>query len=249
MSHLAKKLIMFDLDGTLAVSKQALDKEMSELIKKLLDNYMVAIISGGALPQFQKQILDRLDLTTKEKNNLILMPTTSANIYMYHDGELKNIFSDILSDEEKEKITENLKKTINHFHLRPKKSYGKLIEDRDTQISYSALGQLAPPSVKATWDPKGSKRIKVIKYLKKLIPNFSEKSGGMTTIDITHPGMDKAHGVHKAMQILNLRLHEIVFVGDALYLGGNDYPAKTTGVDCVEVKDVEDTKKYIESIL
>ena len=42
-----KRLIAFDLDGTLALSKQALDDEMADLLGQLTDVAMVDIISGG----------------------------------------------------------------------------------------------------------------------------------------------------------------------------------------------------------
>ena len=249
MTVIPKKLIMFDLDGTLAVSKQSLDTEMALLLRNLLDHYMVAIISGGALSQFQKQVLTPLQASVEQLNRFVLMPTTSANIYLHEQGQLKRVFSDVLTNDEKKKITESLEEAISFFNLRPETHYGELIEDRETQISYSALGQLAPPELKVVWDPTGARRVEVITHLKKYIPEFSIKSGGGTTIDITHVGIDKAHGVHKAMEILNLQLSDIVFVGDALYEGGNDAPAKSTGVDCVEVKTVDDTKAYIKSIV
>ena len=45
-----KRLIVFDLDGTLAESKSSLDSEMTELLHKLLDIVKVAVISGGDWP-------------------------------------------------------------------------------------------------------------------------------------------------------------------------------------------------------
>jgi HAD superfamily hydrolase (TIGR01484 family) len=249
MPIIPKKLIMFDLDGTLAVSKQSLDEEMAGLLRQLLDHYKVAIISGGALPQFEKQVLGPMSASEAQLHNFILMPTTSANIYLYEQGEWRRVFAELLTEDEKKKIFEHLNKAIDEFKLRPEVQYGELIEDRETQVSYSALGQKAPPEEKAVWDPTGARRVEVIAYLKPFLPGFSIRSGGGTTIDITHEGIDKAHGVHQAMNILNINLSDIVFVGDALYPGGNDEAAKLTGVDCVEVKTVEDTKNYIRSIL
>ena len=47
-----KKLIVFDLDGTLAESKSSVDSEMSALLYDLLAVVKVAVISGGDWPQF-----------------------------------------------------------------------------------------------------------------------------------------------------------------------------------------------------
>jgi len=69
-----KKLIVFDLDGTLAASKSSLDSEMASLLRDLLGVAKVAIISGGAWLQFQKQVLSNLpqdDLLAK----LSILPT------------------------------------------------------------------------------------------------------------------------------------------------------------------------------
>ncbi|MDB2497399.1 hypothetical protein N9X25_09665 [Verrucomicrobiales bacterium] len=49
-----KKLIVFDLDGTLAESKSPLDEEMAALLCLLLSLIKVAIISGGDWTQFKK---------------------------------------------------------------------------------------------------------------------------------------------------------------------------------------------------
>jgi hydroxymethylpyrimidine pyrophosphatase-like HAD family hydrolase len=119
MTAIPKKLIMFDLDGTLAVSKQSLDPEMAGLIRELLNHYKVCIISGGALPQFQKQILTPVQATVAQLDNFVLMPTTSANIYVHKEGQLERVFSAILTDDEKSKITKYLEQAIEFFHLRP----------------------------------------------------------------------------------------------------------------------------------
>ena len=58
-----KKLIVFDLDGTLATSKQAIDEDMGRLFGELLDIRSVAVISGGDWPQFERQLLGQLPPT------------------------------------------------------------------------------------------------------------------------------------------------------------------------------------------
>ena len=54
------KLVIFDLDGTLAESKQPITSEMAHLLARLLEHKKVAVISGGALPQFLSQIVAQL---------------------------------------------------------------------------------------------------------------------------------------------------------------------------------------------
>jgi HAD superfamily hydrolase (TIGR01484 family) len=127
--------------------------------------------------------------------------------------------------------------------------YGEIIEDRGSQITFSALGQNAPAEIKYAWDPTRSKREAIANAIRKKIPEFDVRVGGATSVDITRKGVNKAYGIMKMAQYLNLTIHDIVFVGDALFYGGNDYPAKTTGVDCVSVKGPEETANLIRSWL
>jgi hypothetical protein len=55
-----KKLIIFDLDGTLAESKSSLDAKMAALLSALLSIVKVAVISGGNWQQFKEQLLSNL---------------------------------------------------------------------------------------------------------------------------------------------------------------------------------------------
>jgi phosphomannomutase len=77
-----KKLIVFDLDGTLAESKAAIDKEMAKLFAGLLDVAKVAIISGGDWPQFQKQVIAHLPEGSKLAR-LSILPTCGTKFYQY----------------------------------------------------------------------------------------------------------------------------------------------------------------------
>ena len=40
-----------------------------------------------------------------------------------------------------------------------------------------------------------------------------------------------------------------LFLGDAIFPGGNDYPAKTLGLDTVRVRDVAETKSVIGGLV
>ncbi len=85
--------------------------------------------------------------------------------------------------------------------------------------------------------------------LDKLIPEFSVNLGGTTSVDITKPGIDKAYGIHKLRDILHIPIDEMLFIGDAVFPGGNDYPAKQAGVDSIRVRDPEESKRVIEAIV
>src|SRR5579864_4684990 len=158
-----KRLIVFDLDGTLAESKSAVDPEMAKLLADLLGVAKVAIISGGDWPQFEKQVLGNLPKTDR-LDDLILLPTCGTKFFQYDGGGWKKLYSEDLSEAQKARITAELEHAVSATGYQPKETWGERIEDRGSQITYSALGQEAPLDAKKTWDPDFSKR-KQIKAL------------------------------------------------------------------------------------
>ena len=242
-----KKLIVFDLDGTLAESKSPLDAEMSALLRDLLGIVNVAVISGGDWPQFEKQILSNLPHDERLKN-LSLLPTCGTKFYQYN-GDWEKIYSEDFNAVEKKKIIDSLRKSLEIAGFKIEKVWGEAIEDRGSQITYSALGQQAPIEEKIKWDSDFTKRKRIKTILDKSIPEFSVRLGGTTSIDITKPGIDKAYGIRKLRDTLGIAIDEMIFIGDAIFPGGNDYPAKEAGVVCIRVKDPEDSKLVIETIV
>jgi|HubBroStandDraft_1064217.scaffolds.fasta_scaffold81921_2 phosphomannomutase len=242
-----KRLIVYDLDGTLAPSKGELDDEMAGLLRDLLAVSKAAIISGGDLPQFETQVVDRLPTGTNLAN-LSLLPTNGTKFFTY-DGAWRKLYSEDLSTEQKTKIEDALEKAVAQSGLQPPQTWGERIEDRGTQITYSALGQQAPLAAKSTWDPDFSKRQKIKAILDPLLPDFSVRLGGTTSIDVTLPGIDKAYGIGKLRDDLGIPIAEMLYIGDAIFPGGNDYPAKEAGADCVAVRDPEDTKRVTEAVV
>jgi phosphomannomutase len=242
-----KNLIVFDLDGTLAKSKMALDDEMAELLAQLLAVIKVAIISGGDFPQFQTQVLGRLPAASN-LGNLSILPTSGTKFYAY-DGEWRKLYSDDLGDAEKKKIEDSLQAAVAQAGFTPSQTWGEPIEDRGTQITYSALGQQAPLEAKATWDPDFAKRKKIMAILDTMLPEFSVRTGGTTSIDVTRPGIDKGYGIRKLRDVLGIPIEQMLFIGDALFPGGNDYAALQAGAQSIEVRDPEETKHIIEAIV
>ena len=242
-----KKLIVYDLDGTLAESKSALDSEMAGLLHDLLAVVKVAVISGGAWKQFEEQLLSNLP-HDERLTNLSLLPTCGTQFFRY-GADWTKVYSEDLAADEKAKIESSLQKAVSEAGFKPRKLWGEQIEDRGSQITFSALGQEAPLDEKDKWDPDYAKRKKIKAILDTLLPEFSVRMGGATSIDVTKPGIDKAYGIRKLRDILGIPLKEMIFIGDALFVGGNDYPAEEAGVVSIPVRGPNETKRVIEAII
>ncbi|HSX44250.1 MAG TPA: HAD-IIB family hydrolase [Candidatus Saccharimonadales bacterium] len=246
-----KKVIVFDLDETLTETRSPITDEMANLLSKLLSKYQVCVISGGAFGQFDKQLLSNLKIDQSLFKSLHLMPTCGTQYYNYDFDKSgwQRIYAKNIKKEDRQKILAALNEAIDEMGYRIKNPVGPLIEDRGSQITYSAVGQDAHPSVKKQWDPSGDKKRKIRDQVATKIPNFEVKAAGTTSIDVTEQGMDKAFGMRELMKVLKVSKEEILFIGDRIWEGGNDYPVKLMGIDTIAVHGFEHTPEVVRKIL
>ena len=246
-----KELIVFDLDGTLAESKQPVDAEMAGLLERLLAKKKAAVISGGSFARFQAQFLPAFAGSSADLfENLSILPTSGASMYSFKKNGWEKEYSHDLSAAEKEKIRSAFAVALERSGEKmPEKTYGEAFEDRGGQITFSAAGQEAPIGAKAAWDPTDKKRLRIVSYLTPLLPDFSIGIGGMTSIDVTKKSIDKAFGVRELSEHLGIPIERMLYVGDALFPGGNDHAARASGIECVEVAGPSDTKRLIEGMI
>lgn len=252
-----KSLIVFDLDGTLTETKSALKPGMSAALTRLLIEKKVAVIGGGSYKQFRKQFISHLDCPRQLFENLFLFPTTATSFYRYDRG-WKKVYAYSLSLAQKQKIRKAVKEVFNEIgYVPPRKTYGKTLEDRGSQMSYSFLGQdvvaeLGAEGIrlKKKWK-KGNMplKLKVASMLQRRLPEFEVRAAAFTTIDIVKKGIDKAYGIYQIEKYVHVPVKDMVFIGDALFAGGNDAAVKKTGVQTIPVKGPRETMVVIRKIL
>jgi len=250
VNSMTNKLIIFDLDGTLAESKQSLTSEMAELIAKLLTTTKVAIISGGALTQFLKQVIAQLPIDTNLPN-LYLLPTSGSALYEFHNGNWNKIYEERLSEKEANTIENAMKEAAEETDIInfSEPAWGERIEYRGGQVSMSALGQEAPLVLKRAWDPDHTKRHLLQAAIAKRLPEFSVGIGGATTIDVTKRAIDKAYGVRQLCKRIDINESDALYVGDELEAGGNDEAVFKTEAKVKSVKNPTETERLIEQVL
>lgn len=246
-----RSLVAFDLDNTLADSKSPISEQVADLLDGLLRKCQVCVISGGKFEQFETQLLNHLESAPLSLEALHIMPTCGTRYLRFdvQNGVWQQLYAEDLTADQKEKIVAALNEGADALGYRAKTLWGAQIEDRGSQVTFSALGQEAPVASKDVWDPDGSRKLKLRDYVAKVIPEFEVRVGGSTSIDVTRPGIDKAYGIKKLIEVLALTRKDVIFVGDRLSKGGNDYPVKAMGVDCLAVSRWQDTALVIETIL
>ncbi|MBP9757741.1 MAG: HAD-IIB family hydrolase [Candidatus Pacebacteria bacterium] len=241
------KAVIFDLDETLAISFQAPEPGMLDRLTALQAHLPVAIMTGAG---FDRIINDVVTHLPKEPTNLVLFPNSSSQCFMYEGHAWKNIYSHLMNDEERAKIKDALNTALGEFEeLSSAPVYGERIIDREAQIAFTAVGQEAPADVKATWDPTSEKRLRIARVLRDRLPEFDILIGGASTIDFTRKDTNKSYGVRWFADYLKTTPSELLYVGDALYPGGNDEVVLVTGIQARSVANPEDTEGVIDELL
>jgi phosphomannomutase len=194
-------------------------------------------------------VLTHLTVDESHKTRLHLMPTCGTRYYRWIDGDWGRVYTEDLTEADKARIIEALSDGAKELGLWEPKPWGDIIEDRGSQITFSALGQAAPPQQKYAWDPDGAKKGRLREYAAGRLPDLEVRSGGSTSVDVTRKGIDKAYGMRKLIDFLSLEMSDVLFVGDRLDEGGNDWPVKAMGIETVAVERWQDTADYVESFL
>ncbi len=244
------RLIAFDLDDTLAPSKSAIDPRIGSLLVALAERVEVAIISGGQLEQFRSQVVDRLPAASTEVlSHIHLLPTCGTQYYRLEEQGIATVYAHALTEDEKTRALAAVEGEARRLGLWEAETWGDILEDRGSQITFSALGQRAPLDAKVAWDPTGSKKNTLREAVATRIPDLEVRSGGSTSVDITHRGIDKAYGMRQLSEQTGIPLEDMLFLGDRLDPDGNDYPVLAMGVECHAVEGWEDTAEYLERLL
>jgi phosphomannomutase len=239
------RLIAFDLDDTLAPSKSPLDPRMAALFAQLLERVEVCVISGGQFAQFKMQVIDMLpELPDATLARLHLMPTCGTQYFRFESG-WKQIYAQNLSEDEKSRALAAVEKTARTLDFWESKTWGPILEDRGSQITFSALGQAAPVAAKTAWDPTGVKKNLLREAVQTQLPDLEVRSGGSTSIDITRRGIDKAYGMGRLAELTGIDLMDMLFIGDRLDPEGNDFPVKALGVPTHAVESWTETADFL----
>ncbi len=250
MPENAPRLVAFDLDGTLAPSKSPMPTRMATALRALLDVIPVCVISGGQIGQFRQQVLARLDARPDQLARLHLMPTCGTRYYTYNadDGDWTLVYANDLTPEQVAQACAVVESEARRLGLWEEQTWGPALEDRGSQITFSALGQEAPLEAKQAWDPTGEKKGRLRDAVAARLPELEVRSGGSTSVDITRKGIDKAYGMRRLAEVTGIALEQMLFVGDRLDPDGNDYPVKAMGVTCQAVGTWEDTAAFVTDL-
>ena len=271
-----KKVLAFDIDQTLNVAKTPIPDEIAELLVQCLDYFDICPISGQKFDQFLIQIVNRLvehGVTAGQLTRLHLFVAQGTQYYKYIPNIKKlgpapakpsdepipysanywqKVYNYPLTNEQVKKITntiESAAKELGYWEEDKLKAGDEIIENRLSQVTFSALGQKAGTEEKYAWDPDCKKRKAIVNRCKELAPEFDYEIGGTTSINAITPGMNKVFGMTHLLEELHVKKDDILYFGDMTQPGGNDYPVVQMGIDTITVRNHEDTAYALRGIL
>ncbi len=239
-----KTVIIADVDETICETCQPIDYKMAEQISSLIKKkYKFAFISGTEPHYLKKMISSRLN------EEHFLLPTTGTICLHATNGLHDEIYSHYLTKEERKEILGAFNILTERYKIQTMTTKEDQIQDRETQITLSAIGRNAPKELKKKYDPDAKKRKEWVALLRTLLDEkkYEINYAGTTSIDVTSKGLDKAWGIKKFAGHYNIPLNSILFIGDKTEPGGNDYPA-TKIVDYITVKEPKDTLQKLKEL-
>ncbi|PIN93479.1 hypothetical protein COU54_02805 [Candidatus Pacearchaeota archaeon CG10_big_fil_rev_8_21_14_0_10_31_24] len=236
------QFLVFDVDNTITESCSEITDEMAGILNKLREE--IVFISGTHAFELKRMVSSKLN-----RKHHLLANVGTHYLLVYPDKE-EEIYYETLDEEEKKEIILSLKKLKEEYKLLPLTSEEDQIQDGGSQITFSILGRNAPREMKESYDKDKEKRKKFVIFLGKIPGNekYEFGIGGTTSIDITKKGNDKGTSLEKFMENHHLLRDELLFFGDQLSPGGNDYSVIKTGIKCIEVKNPEETMRILEKL-
>ncbi len=252
-----KRVLAFDIDQTLNIAKTPIPPEIATVLVKCLNYFEICPLSGQKFEQFLIQIVDRLraaGVTDAELLHLHLFPAQGTQYYTYDDksGDWRQVYNYPLKEEDIVKITtvlEESARSLGFWESAALAEGDEIIENRLSQVTFSALGQKADTKSKYAWDPDMKKREAIVAKCQEKLPNFLYEIGGTTSINVAAPGMNKKFGMTHLLEELNVQPDEVLYFGDMTQPGGNDYPVVEMGIDTITVRSHEDTLYALRGIL
>ncbi|MCI1219848.1 MAG: HAD-IIB family hydrolase [Bifidobacterium sp.] len=241
-------LVAFDLDNTLARSKQPMKANMAHCISQLTRLMPLAIITGGRFELVQSQVLDELD-NTACRENMHLMPTSGTRYYRWDGAQWHCEYAHDLDPEERRAVIASFERHAREQGLWFEHPWGDRIEDRGSQITFSALGQQAPIEQKESWDPDNTKKNRLAAAVGADFPHLAVHSGGSTSVDASRRGVDKAYAVRELSEMTGVPIDRIVYIGDRMDPDGNDYPVALAGTIAIRVSGPHDTLRICDGLI
>lgn len=221
----------FDMDKTIAPSRQPILPEMFELLSNLEAD--IIIVSGQ----------DNERIAWQSNNLRAIKLGQNGNEAVDYGGAL--LWKEELTHTERQEVFAHIKTLEETFSLMPNADWNP-IEDRGAQITYSPIGNQAPLDSKMQYDPDCKKRFEMLEKAPFESDTLTVKIGGSTSLDYFRANSNKGTNVERLVTLKDWNKDECVYYGDGLFPGGND-EAVIGVIETIPVTDHLHTYQLLKS--
>lgn len=233
-----KKLICFDLDGTLTQHRSKLEEENKNLLDELGKKYKLLMVGAGNAPRIYAQMNE--------------YPIDIVGNYGMQESKILNgkftIVREDVTKPDKEFFLKNIK------YLREKYGYteykGDTVEFHSTgMVTFPLLGTKAEIADKLAFDPTREKRKVLYPEVLEIFKDYTVYIGGSSSFDFSGKEYNKYDAIMKYAWENGYKKDEILYVGDDFGDGGGDSHVRLGGLDYVEVTDYKRLKESLSFLL
>ena len=233
-----KRLICFDLDGTLTQHRSMMEKESRAVLDALQRKYKVIMVGAGAAERIFRQMgeypIDIIANYGMQESKMV-------------DGKF-TIVREIVSEPNKEYFV----KTIEY--LREKYGYteykGESVEFHATgMVTFPLLGTKADIVDKIAFDPTRAKRKVLYSEVLELFSDYTVYIGGSSSFDFTEKQYNKYDAIMRYALENGYSKEEILYVGDDFGDGGGDSHIRLGGMDYIEITDYKKLQEKLQDLL
>jgi phosphomannomutase len=200
---------IFDVDGTLTPSRGIIDLEFKAFFNMFCLNNAVYLVTGSDKAKTIEQISE---------------PTYNLckRVYQCNGNDVWE--KDVNTHTNDWSLPEFAEYFLNGclYESKFKLRTGTHIEKRPGMVNFSVVGRGADAGQRdeyVVWDKETNERNTIANAFNTMFPDLEAKVGGETGIDISPKGFDKSQ-IIKDFD----KEDKLYFFGDAMHLGGNDYP-------------------------
>lgn len=233
-----KKLLCFDLDGTLTQHRSSLEKENRNLLDELSKKYKIIMVGAGNAPRIYEQMgeypIDIIANYGMQESKMI-------------DGKF-TIIREEKSNPDKAYFIEKI------AYLRQKYGYtefkGETVEFHSTgMVTFPLLGTKAEIKDKIAFDPTREKRKVLYPEVLELFPEYTVFIGGSSSFDFTAKKYNKYDAIMTYAKANGYTKDEILYIGDDFGDGGGDSHIRLGGMDYIEITDYRKTAEALAFLL
>ena len=239
-----QKHFFFDLDNTLTRSKSHITPEHALILKELSNRADVIIVSGHGEEDIRAHL---------EESLLGCYHILGQNGNFAETQEGKILWNRLLTTEQKNAINTFVVKARAHLGYSVKDE-NDIVVDRGSQVAFSLIGHHEDKDVKEAFDPDHAKRLALLRDLAEDVERLAReysieiRSGGTSTLDLFPLGKNKGYNVGEYIKAMDWKADECLYIGDALFPGGNDETVIGV-IPTHAVSNYHETYDYLQKIL